>query len=107
MARINTRAAGPALLTNAAATKFTVATGEKYIITHIRVANGSGVTVNFTASIGADAAGTRIFDAVPIPPGGMDFPGPYTMESAEILQAFAATTNVMTLTVDGQRSVLS
>lgn len=108
MARIATRLAGPALVTNAAATKFTVAAGEKNIVNHIHVSNPTANAVGFTASIGADAAGTRIFDNYQIPAGQvLDHICYYVLEATEIFQAFASTTNVLTLTVNGQRSVLS
>lgn len=108
MARIATRLFGPALLTNAAATKITVASNEKAIIRKIHVSNPSASAVNFTCSIGADAAGTRLYDAFSIPAGGvLDVAGPFTMEEAEIFQALGSTTNVLVLTVDGDRAVLS
>jgi hypothetical protein len=107
MPRIATRLAGPAQLTNAAATKFTVAAGELNIIRKIHVSNPTGTAVNFTASIGADAAATRIFDAFPVPANSvLDAFGPYTMNAGEVFQASASTTLVMNLTVDGDRSIL-
>lgn len=107
MPRIATRLTGPAQLSNAAATKFTVAASEKVIIRKIHVENPSAAAVNFTCSIGADAAGTRLFDAFPIAPGQvLDVPGPFTMDAAEIFQAFGSTNNILVLTVDGDRSVL-
>jgi len=107
MPRISTRLHGPAQVSNAAATKFTVASSELNIINHIHVQNPSGATVTFTASIGADAAGTRIFDAYPIGAGQvLDHYCNYTLVAAEIFQAFAGTNNILTLTINGERSVL-
>lgn len=107
MPRIATRLAGPALVSNAAATKITVAASEKVIIRHIHVSNPTGGAVTFTASIGADAAGTRIFDAYSIAAGSvLDHFCYYVLDAAEIFQAFAGTNNVLTLTIDGERSVL-
>lgn len=107
MPRIANRFHGPAQVSGAAATKFTVAANEKAIIDHIHVQNPSGATVNFTASIGADAAGTRIFDAFPIGANQvLDHWCKYVLEEAEIFQAFAGTANVLVLTIDGDRSVL-
>jgi hypothetical protein len=107
MPRIATRLAGPAQVSNAAATKFTVAASELNIVRHIHIENPSGAPVTFTASIGADAAGTRIFDAFSIAAGSVfDHFCYYVLSAGEIFQAFAGTNLVLTLTIDGDRSVL-
>jgi hypothetical protein len=113
MARIPTRLAGPAQVTNVAATKFTVAASEKVILRHIHVQNPSGAAVTLTMSIGADAAATRILDAFSIPAAAagvtgnvVDFFCYYVLDAAEVLQAFASTTLILTLTLDGDRIVL-
>lgn len=108
MARIATRFHGPAQVSNAAATKYTVAASQKAIIRHIHVQNPSGSSVTFTMSIGADAAATRIFDAYTIGANQvLDHYCIYVLDAAEILQAFAGTNNILTLTIDGDLSVLS
>lgn len=108
MARIATRLAGPALVSNAAATKYTVPANTKTIVRHIHVQNPTVSAVTFTLSIGADAAGTRVFDAYSIAAGTvLDHFGIYVLEDGEIIQAFAGTNNVVTLTIDGDESVLS
>lgn len=102
------RLAGPAQVSNAAATKYTVPSNTRTTIRHIHVQNPSGSAATFTCSIGADAAGTRILDAISIAAGtAQDFWGPYTMEAAEILQALSGTNNVLTLTVDGEEEKIS
>lgn len=107
MPRIAFRFHGPALISNAAATKLTVSSNEKWIIRHIHVENPTGGAVTFTCSIGADAAATRIFDAYSIAANSVfDHFGIYVLEETEIMQAFAGTNNVMTLTIDGDKSVL-
>lgn len=107
MPRLATRFHGPAQVSNAAATKYTVLASEKAIIQHIHVQNPSASPVTFTASIGADAAGTRIFDAYTIGPNAvLDHYGRYTLDAAEIFQAFAGTNNILVLTINGERSVL-
>jgi hypothetical protein len=59
--------------------------------------------VTFTLSIGADAAGTRLFGALSIPANSeRSFWGPYTLVAAEIIQALGGTTNILTLTIDGE-----
>ena len=99
---VATRFSGPALVTNAAATKYTVPAGQRIVIRHIHVQNPTGSPVTFTMSIGTDAAGTRIFDAYSIAANTLlDHFGIYALTAAEIIQAFAGTTNVVTLTIDG------
>lgn len=107
MPRISKRLAGPAQVSNAAATKYTTPAVTKTIVRHIHVQNPSAATVNFTMSIGADAAGTRIFDAFPIAAQQvLDHFCFYVLEATEIIQAFAGTNNILTLTIDGEESVL-
>lgn len=106
--RIAKRMAGPAQVSNAAATKYTVAANRRGIIRHIHVQNPSGSAVTFTASIGADAAGTRIFDGFSLAAGAvLDHFCYYVLEAAEIFQAFAGTNNILTLTIDGDEDVLA
>lgn len=107
MSRIAKRLHGPALVTNVATTKYTVPTVTKTVVRHIHVQNPSGSPVDFTLSIGTDAAGTRIFDGFPIAADAvLDHFGIYVLEAAEIIQALAGTTNVVTLTIDGDEIVL-
>jgi hypothetical protein len=108
MARKPLRLAGPAQVSNAAATKYTVPATTKTIVRHIHVQNPSGSAVTFTMSIGTDAAGTRIFDAYSIPAAAAGVTGSvidywcyFILEAAEIIQAFAGTNNILTLTIDG------
>lgn len=107
MPRISTRFHGPAQVSNAATTKFTVAANEKYMLRHIHIQNPSASAVTFTASITADAAATRLFDAYSIGAGQtLDHFCFYVMDAGEIFQAFAGTNNILVLTIDGERSVL-
>jgi len=106
--RIAKRMAGPAQVSNAAATKYTVGANRRGIIRHIHIQNPSGSAVTFTASIGADAAGTRIFDAFSIGANAvLDHFCYYVLEATEIFQAFAGTNNILTLTIDGDEDVLA
>lgn len=91
---------GPTALTTSAATKYTSpATGAQ--IKHIRVDNPQGGSARaFTLSIGADAAGTRLYDGLTVPPGGIDLWGPFTLGNAEIVQALADNA-ALVLTIDG------
>jgi hypothetical protein len=97
-----TRFAGPALITNSAATKYTVPASSLAVIRHIHVSNPTGSTVTFTLSIGSDAAAVRLFDAYSIAAGTvLDHFCYYPVAAAEIVQALAGTTNVATLTISG------
>lgn len=99
---------GPALVTNSLATMFTVPAAEIYVVRHIHVQNNSGSAATLTVSIGADAAGTRVFDAYSIPAAAagvvgsaIDFWVYYPLVAAEIMRVVAGTTNVLTITVSG------
>jgi len=107
------RMSGPALVSNAAATKYTVPATTIARVRHIHVQNPSAAPVAFTMSIGADAAGTRIYDAYSIPAAAAGQPASvfdawcyYVLAAAEILQALAGTNNILTLTIDGDESIL-
>jgi hypothetical protein len=106
MARLAKRFSGPALVSNAAATKYTVPTNVRAIVRHIHVSNPTVSAVTFTLSIGTDAAGTRLFDAFSIAAGSVfDHFCYYPMAAAEIIQAFAGTNNVITLTISGDEEL--
>lgn len=106
MGKTAKRLAGPAQVSNAAATKYTVPALTTAIIRHIHVSNTSAGGVTFTMSIGADAAGTRIFDAYSIAAGAvLDHWCYYVLATGEILQAFAGTNNILTLTIDGEEAI--
>lgn len=104
MARTPKRLFGPAQLTGAAATKYTVPALTKTVIRHIHVVN-PGAAVTLTMSIGVDGAATRIFDALTIPANSAGLvPYPFVnfiMDAAEVLQAFASVTLQLVLTIDG------
>lgn len=101
MARVPTRIAGPAVVSNAAATKYTVPALTTALLRSIHVQNPSASAVDFTMSIGADAAGTRIYDGLSIPADSQKtFWCYHAVAAAEIIQAFAGTNNILTLTLD-------
>jgi hypothetical protein len=107
MARIPTRLAGPGQLTGSAVTKYTVPALTKTIIRHIHVSNPSGGAVTLTVSIGADAAGTRIFDAYSIAANSVfDHFCYYVLTNTEIVQALAGSASVLVFTMDGDEIVL-
>lgn len=94
---------GPALVSNAAATKYTVPAGARTELLYIHVQNPTGGAVTFTLSIGADAAGTRLYDAFSIAANSVLSQAVYfVLEAGEIIQALSGTNNVLTLTLDGK-----
>ena len=106
MARIPKRLFGPAQLTNAAATKYTVPAGTKTIVRHIHVQNPSGSPLLFFLSIGAEAAGTRLFDSYGIPASSViDHYCYYVLEATEIIQSHD-NGNLLVMTIDGDELVL-
>jgi len=107
MARIPKRLAGPGQLTNVAVTKYTCPALTKTVIRHVHVSNPSGAPVTFTMSIGADAPGARVFDALSIAAGSvLDHFCYYIVDVAEVVQALAGTTLTINFTMDGDEIVL-
>lgn len=93
---------GPAQPGTSAATIYTVPGSTTSILRHMRIANTTGTSATITMSIGADAAATRIFDAVSIPGDSvLDWSGFMVMDAAEILQAFQGTSSALTVTISG------
>lgn len=110
MARTPKRFHGPAQVSNVAATKYTtpsyIPNTLTSVVRHIHVQNPSASPVTFTLSIGADAAGTRIFDAYSIAANTvLDHFCYYVLTSAEIIQGLAGTNNILVLTIDGDENV--
>lgn len=107
MSKTAKRLAGPAQVSNAAATKYTVPAATTTILRHIHVSNTTAGVVTFTMSIGADAAATRIYDAYSIAAGAvLDVWCYYVLTAGEIIQALAGTNNILTLTLDGDELTL-
>jgi hypothetical protein len=113
MARTPKRLAGPAQVSNAAATKYTTPAVTKTIVRHIHVQNPSGSPVTFTMSIGTDSAANRVIDAFSIPAAAagvtasvVDWFVYYVLEATDVIQAFAGTNNILTLTIDGDEITL-
>jgi len=107
MPRTPKRLAGPALVSNAAATKYTVPASTKTIVRHIRVNNTSGMAATFTMSIGADAAGTEVMTGKSVPANDLqDYYVYFVLEAAEVIQALSGTNNVLNLTIDGDECTL-
>ncbi len=98
----NKRIYGPAQLTNAAATKYTSPTGIRTTIKRIHVVNTDSSSHTFTFSIGADAAGTELYKTVTVAANGgyFDDYANYSLEAAEIIQAYADANSVLTMTIN-------
>jgi len=113
MASIIKRLHGPAQVSNAAATKYTAPAATKARIRHVHISNPSASAVTFTLSIGADAVALRLYDAYSVPAntdtatrGVIDHYWDVALEPAEIVQAFAGTNNILTLTIGGEERPL-
>lgn len=107
MTILKKRLAGPAQVTNSAATKYTVPAATTTVVRHVHVYNADTVACTFTMSIGSDAAGTRVFDAYSMAAGSfLDHFCYYVLTATEIIQALAGTTNKLTLTIDGEEITL-
>lgn len=99
---------GPAQLTAAAATVYTVPAGRMAVIRNIHVVNPTAGDLTFTASIGADAAGTRIFSAQMIlAEDSYDSFSPFVLSAGEILQAYASAAASLVLTIDGEEELVA
>lgn len=91
-------------MSNAAATKYTTPASTITVVRHVHISNPSGSAVDFTMSIGTDAAGTRLFDGKSIPADSVYEHFCYhVLAATHIIQAFAGTNNVLTLTISGDQ----
>lgn len=113
MAKTPKRLVGPALIATGPTTVYTVPAATKTILRHIHISNPTGSPVTYSLSIGADGAGTRLFQTFSIPAAAAgvtdsvrDHYWYQIMETTEILTATAGTNNVLTLTVSGDELTL-
>jgi hypothetical protein len=99
---------GPALLTDAAATVYTVPAGRVAVVRNIHVVNGTAGDLTFTASIGADAAASRIFDGETVSAETTyDCFAPFVLSAGETLQAYASAAASLVLTIDGEEELVA
>lgn len=106
MSSTPTRFSGPQQLSNAAATIYTTPAASIAEVTCIHVSNPSGSTVGLTMSIGADAAGVRIYDDFPIGANtAQDLFCEHPLVAGEIIQAFADTAGVLVVELSGNLRV--
>jgi len=113
MPRTPKRLYGPALVATGPATVYTVPAATKTIIRQIHVSNPSGAPVTLTVSVGADAAGTRLWSAYSIPAAAAgvtdsvrDIFMYLVMEAAEILTLSAGTNNILDIVITGDECTL-
>jgi len=113
MARIPVRSYGPAQIATGPTTVITVPAGEKLHLKNLHLSNPSASPVTFTLSIGADAAGTRLWSSYSIPAAGAGvtdsvrrIPMNEVMEAGEILTLSAGTNNVLVITITADRILL-
>ena len=113
MARTATRFHGPALIATGPTTVITVPALTKDIIRQIHISNPSASPVTFTLSVGADAAGTRLWETYSIPAAAAgvtdsirDIFMYLVVDAAEIVTLSAGTNNILNITITGDRLTL-
>lgn len=102
MAKTAARIVGPTQLAAAAATLYTVPAGTLAIVTSVWV-NTPDAARTFTLSIGADAAGTRVWTTYALTQNVPYVTYPmWRIAAAEVIQAFAsaATSVVIVISAD-------
>lgn len=103
MADVSKRLAGPTAGTGAAATLYTAPAtpSQPTIVRHIQVANTTTTDQTFKLSIGADAAGTRLYSDTLVKGNGglLNWNGFLVLNASEAIQWTAPTT--LTVTISG------
>jgi hypothetical protein len=80
---------------------YTVPAGFRFILRHIHVSN-PGAAVDFNLSIGADAAGTRLYDGRAIAADtAEDFYHYTTLAAAEDIRGWASVAAQLNVTLNG------
>jgi hypothetical protein len=102
MADTAKRLVGPSLLTASEQTLYTVPAATTAILRGLRVANNSTSTVTLTVSIGADAAGTRLYSSFDLLAKSVhDWSGFLVLAAGETLRGYAGTANQLVISVSG------
>jgi hypothetical protein len=79
---------------------YTVPAGVKGVIRHIHVFNPQGSAIAFSLKVNADAAGSAIFDAYPIPGvTPFDHYCYYPLDATHTLRAAASADDLIVLTI--------
>ena len=102
------RLVGPTLLSNAAATIYTVPASTLTTLQHLHFSNNTGSDATLSLSIGADAAGTELFKSFNIPANTVYdyYPQRGYLNAAEVVQAFSGTSNAINVTIWGLEETL-
>lgn len=99
------RLAGPVAMGTSATTFYTAPGSTTAIVRHLRVVNTTNGPITFKMSIGADAAGTRIYSDFSVPANDVYiWNGFEVLAAGETLRGVAAGAG-LTLTVSGIESV--
>src|SRR5262245_54662538 len=107
MARTPKRLYGPAQLGNTTATRYTVPALTKTVIRSVQVSNPTGGAVTFTMGVGADAAGTRVFDAYSVAAGAnLTFWMYLVVDAAEVVPAHASAATSIVMVINGDEITL-
>ncbi len=98
---------GPVTLTTTASSnRYTVPAGFRATVRHVHVCNGNTAAQTFTASIGADASGTRIFDAYPIDGNDvLDYNGPHVLTAGQFIEFKNGSGSILVLTLEVELEV--
>lgn len=96
------RIVGPTQLANAAATVYTTPAGTQTVMKYLSICNTTGAAVNFTMSIGNDAAATELFKSYSIAANFtfIVYLG-QALAATETIQAFASAATSLTMTLTG------
>lgn len=95
------RLAGPSALGTTAATIYTTPASTTTSLRNIHVVNTSAGSLTLTMSVGTDAAGTRIYDALTIPTkSALAWDGLIVLAATEVIQAFGSAAG-LTITLSG------
>lgn len=104
---------GPIQVATGPATVYTTPAATKTRVKYLHVQNPSGAAVTLSASIGADAAATRFYDAYSIPAKAAGVTDSVRqiwidliLEATEILQLSAGTNNILTIYGTGEEMTL-
>lgn len=113
MPRTAKRLYGPAQIATGPTNVYTVPALTKTIIRHIHLQNPSASPVTFTLTIGADAAGTRLYAAYSIPAAAagvtnsvQDYYLYLIVDAAEIVTLSSGTNNILVITINGDEITL-
>ena len=96
------RVYGPAQLSNVSAILYTVPAAMRFVMRHVRISNPTAGAVDVTFGIGADAAGTRIYDGFPVPADSYEDFYPYAaVEAAEVIRGHASALTSLVIVIEG------